>query len=147
MSCAHVGDVCEELGHKNLVTWPPKVHPSLTHEFWVNADVNDALEALYKFAPRDFPLEMNGCAYGLCYAPFLAAHMYLGCSFEQLQEVLEPNCGKFITIPGLNKCGKSLRRSSSCDRQPVFWIFDGQEMTRASKAQNPNPHRNLINLT
>jgi len=75
VSCAHVGDVCEELGHKNLVTWPPKVHPSLTHEFWVNADVNDALEALYKFAPRDFPLEMNGCAYGLCYAPFF------GCTY------------------------------------------------------------------
>ena len=135
MSCVHIGNTCEELGHQIVVTWPPRVHESLTEDFWMNADVNDAIEAFNKFAPRDFPLEMNGCADGLCYAPFFAAHSYLGCSFEQLQEVLEPNCGKFITIPGVSKSGKAMRRSSSFDHHPVFWIFDGQEMTRASKTR------------
>jgi hypothetical protein len=128
------------------VNWPPILHHSLTQDFWEHADVNDLIAAFNQYSPRDFPLEINGREDGLCFAPFFCAHVWLGCSFERLNELLEPNWGQFITIPGLHKFRNSLTRSSSSDHQPVFWIIDGGvgkglEETRPSNTLNPETSR------
>ena len=89
-SCQSNGVAGEELGDKLPVRWPPILHDSLSQEFWAHAVVNDLLAALNHYVPRDFPLEMNGRADGLCFAPFLCAHRWLGCALERLKELLEP---------------------------------------------------------
>jgi len=59
-NCQNNGVAGEELEEKFLVNWPPTLHDSLSHEFWVHADVNDLLAALNNYATCDYPLEMNG---------------------------------------------------------------------------------------
>ena len=89
--CGHNGLEADELEDKLLVNWPPTLHPSLSQEFWDHADVNDLIAAFTRFLPRDFVLEMNGCADGLCFAPFFCAHTWLGCSHDKLQDLLDPD--------------------------------------------------------
>jgi hypothetical protein len=90
VSCAHIGNACEELGHQIVVTWPPRVHRSLTQDFWMNADVNDAIECFNKFYRTIFLFEMNVRADGLSYVPFFAAHWYLVCRSNNRKRFWSP---------------------------------------------------------
>ena len=111
----------DDLDEPGLGDWNPLPQEEFSEQVWKNADINDLLIAILKYAPRGVWFEVSGDPEGLCYVPCLCLCVLLSVSFARLKTLLAPNWGQFVTIVGMEKGAKRLNRADKEVQQPVFW--------------------------